>query len=125
MLHSMLAPKAISVIHQTTVKGIYHQMLQCLVIRFCLHCQRQDHQIQVLLTDEFPYPLLLGRNAPPFTTLVQLAIQKAVNPMNDPEEGLSSGLHGPTPSNYLTTAVWSKDPTFAICGRPLPCMTTK
>lgn len=112
MLHTSLALKATPILRQATMKGIGHQTLHCPVICLAVHYQQQDHQVEVLLTDELPYLLLLGHDVPTFHSLVQQAVQQLSEQEKDPEEERPSHRsQGPNPMDNLTPD-WSLSPEF-------------
>lgn len=65
----------------------------------------------VFLTDELPYPLLLGQDALGFTDLARLTLQKIPALAEDSEEGPSQGTH--SISHELNPEPdWSSKPGF-------------
>lgn len=73
------------------------------MIWVCVCYLQQDHQLQVLLANELPYTLLLGWDAPAFTTLVQHTNQEQ------------------TPA---TATEWSQDPEFRQAQEQDPFLDT-
>lgn len=75
MIRDHLVPKVKTTLCYTTIAGVHRQLHQWPVIQIILWYTNKAHNMELLKVDELQFPIVLGRVAPAFGSLVWTAVQ--------------------------------------------------
>lgn len=65
------------------VAGVYRQVCQWPVVHMLLTYNNTTFNMEILKVDDLPFPVLLGRDAPAFGTLLCSALPRLTAAMDD------------------------------------------
>lgn len=121
------------------ISCLHHHTQQMPIVQVQLHYADRLHDLNLVRSDDLPWPLLLGQDAPDFALVLQQAtVEDGVWAAgNDPDEETTSGTGGtahhrlypnPSPPGYRTLPSARRRrtiPPYNVCGRALLWMTDR
>lgn len=110
LVRAHLIPLTQPVLRYTDVAGTNQQVCRWPVVQMLLTYNTTTYRVEVLKVDDLPFPVLLGRDAPAFDTLVHSSLPRLAAVMDEEEQPGSSRVCVDDPK--MQTLTWDTDKDF-------------
>lgn len=111
MIRAHLVSKNRPILRWTAIVGVNQQVCKWPRINLILYYDNRAHTFEILKLEDLPFPVVLGRDAPGFGSLVRVALLE-VTATNEEKVDEGEGTANTFPDTAPTGEDWTIDPTF-------------